>query len=172
MSARDLTHVPLTVFCLPSQPKQGHDIEQGTAILTVLSPSPCRLQLPCHRAAGTAQNPHARASSVPCLHTSSPLQSAAPERARSSAFIRSKKQSYQPGWAGAIADTLLGSFVAEQLCLSYKLLVLPAQLFLLPSPVLSQGPAHQNVLITALVTALWKVLFWEKSLQPPQISWI
>ena len=38
-SARDLTHISLTVFCLPSQPKQGHEIEQGTAVPAVLSPS-------------------------------------------------------------------------------------------------------------------------------------
>lgn len=65
-SARDLTHVPPTVSCLPSQPKQGHEMEQGTAVPAVLSPSqPCRLRLPCHQAPGIAQNPRTGASSVP-----------------------------------------------------------------------------------------------------------
>lgn len=107
----------------------------------------------------------------PCLHTSSPSWSAAPERAGSSAFIRSKKQSHPSGWAGAIANTSPGSFAVERLCFSYKLLVLPAQL---PTSQFSafQGPTLQNGSITALVTALWKVLFWENSPQPLRISWI
>lgn len=37
-SARDLTHIPQTAFCLLSQPKQGHETEQGTAAPAVLSP--------------------------------------------------------------------------------------------------------------------------------------
>lgn len=39
MSARDLTCAPLTVFCMPSQPMQGRETEQGTAVPAVLSPS-------------------------------------------------------------------------------------------------------------------------------------
>lgn len=73
-------------------------------------------------------------------------------------FIRSKKQSHQSGWAGAIAGTMLGSFVVERLCLSYKLLALPAQLSTSQCSAF-QRPARQNGSITALVTALWKVLF-------------
>lgn len=157
------------VFCLPSQPKQGRETEQGTAVPTVqpiIGHSPAGSDSPAIRFQALHKTLTVEPAACPCLHTSSLLP-----RARSSAFIRSKKQSHQSGWAGAIADTSLGSFIVEQLCLSYKLLVHPDQL---STSQLSafQGPAHQNWSITALVTALWKVLFWENGPQPPQISWI
>lgn len=168
-SARDLTDVPLTVFCLPSQPKQGHEVEQGRAILMVLSPSQATaLQAPTPLPVGSRH----------CTKTTHQSQQRAPAFTPAPHCCQrlprepgAKKRSHQPGWAGAIADTLLGSLVVEQLCLSYKLLVLPAQL---SASQLSafRGPAHQNGWVSAQVTALWKVLFWENSPQPPQISWI
>lgn len=91
-----------------------------------------------------------------CLHTSS-LQSVASQRARTSAFIRSKKQFHQSGQDGATADTSLDSAVVEQLC--YKLFVLPAQLSTSQLSAL-RGPARQNGSITALVTALWIFFFF------------
>lgn len=173
MSARDLTHIPLIVFCLPSQPKQGHETEQGTAIPTVpiTRHSPAGSDSPAIRLQAL-HKPLAPAPAVcPCLYTSPPPQLVALEKAGSAVFIRSKRQSQQSGWAGTIADTSLGSLVVERLGLSYKLLVLPAQLSTSQLNAF-QGPAHQNGSIAALVTALWKVLFSENGPQPPQISWI
>jgi len=139
-----MTHVPLAAFCLPSQPRQGHETEQGTAIPAVLSPSKgAALQAPTplpSRSRDCIEPLRAPAfPTAPCRT----LHSVAPKRAGSSVLIRSKKQSHQSGWAGAIAETSLGSFIMEQLCLPCKLLVLPAQL---SASQLSafQGPAHQK----------------------------
>lgn len=127
--------------------------------------SPAGSDFPAARL-GFAQTTHTGTSSL--LHTSSLLQSAASQRARTSTFTRSKKQFHQSGWDAATADGLICSGAA---LLLYQLFVLPAQL---STSQLSafQGPACQNGSITALVTALWTVLFWENSSQPPQINWI
>lgn len=73
-----------------------------------------------------------------CLQTSSLLQLVASQRARTSAFIRSRKQFHQSGWDGATADMSLDSSVVEQLC--YCISCLCFQLnFLLLSSVFFKG---------------------------------
>lgn len=68
-----------------------------------------------------------------CFHTSSLLQSLASLGARTSTFIRSKKQFHQSGWDGAAADTSLDLLVVEQLCYCISCLCSQLNLLLLSS---------------------------------------
>lgn len=173
-SARDLTCIPLTAFCLPSQPKQGHGIEQGTAIPALLSPSQGTAlwaSTPLPSASRHCTKPSYQSQQHAPAFTPAPRCSQWFLNAGSSTFIISKKQSHQSGWAGAIADTSPVSFVMERLCLSYKLFVLPVSTFYFPVQCSSRActskwvnncPSHSFV----------EGFVLENGPQPPQISWI
>lgn len=99
-SATHLARVPLTFFRLPSQPKQGRGLEQGTAIPAALSPSqgtrspsssPRRCPKPSHQ--GQQHGP-----AFPAAPRSS-------QQLPSAALAGGKTQPHQPGREDVAADT-------------------------------------------------------------------